>query len=336
MVDNFRVKLYNFIGDYMSFENRILEMLEKSEKPISGEHLAAKFSVSRNSVWKAVNSLREQGYKINAIPNKGYFLAVDNTALSEYAVNKRLKKPRKITVYKTAPSTNTLAKKLAESGSEEGRTIIAESQTAGRGRLGRQFFSPEGGGLYMSIILRPTLPTDQTSLITTAAAVAVCRAIENVFGMQAKIKWVNDIFAHGKKVCGILTEGAINFETGKLDYAVLGIGINISSPKGGFPTELKHIAGSLLTRNCTAADKSGLAASILDNFFDIYENIESREFMKEYQSRSLVLGRNVKFTKNDKEYSGVAEIIDDNAHLSVRLQNGELYTLFAGEVSLKI
>ncbi len=321
----------------MNAEKKILEMLENSDSAVSGEYLASAIGISRSAVWKSVNSLRKAGYKITASTNRGYSLAADNTAVCAAGIKKYLKNDNGIdvSVFKTVPSTNTLAKKAAEAGGREKSVIIAEAQTAGRGRLGRSFFSPNGSGIYMSIILRPSISFADTPLITTAAAVAVCLAIEQTFSLSPKIKWVNDIFLNGKKICGILTEGAVDIESGKFDYAVLGIGINLTAPKGGFPEELQAIADGLL-RKCNSQDKSRLIAAVIDCFFNIYEDISSRRFLDDYRARSLILGKTVRFIKNNEEYCGTALSIDDNAALTVKLPRGDNLCLCAGEVSVRL
>ena len=199
--------------------------------------------------------------------------AIIYTFNGDKMIEKYLRYKFKISTFDVLESTNTTAKELAQNGADEGTVIIAKEQTAGKGRLSRTFFSPNGG-LYMSIILRPTISSEKTTFITAAAAVAVCRAIKTVTGIDTGIKWVNDIYLNGKKVCGILTSGAINSEKKNLDYAILGIGLNIDPPKGGFNKEIKNIATSLFKENCDEDTKARLTAEILNEFFDLYRNIE--------------------------------------------------------------
>lgn len=241
----------------------------------------------------------------------------------------------KFHVFDTVGSTNTEAKTLARDGAQEGDTVVSSFQTAGRGRLTRSFFSPDETGLYMSIVLRPkiTLPT----LITTAAAVAVCVALEKLFGVSPKIKWVNDIFLHGKKVCGILTEAAAEPEKGTLSYAVLGIGINLYPPKDGFPPELTDIAG-YVTDTVEEGMKSRLCASVWQEFFKIYENIDSREFLAEYRERSLVLqsNREVRVIMGDEAKNAYVEEIDGDCSLLLRFEDGTKRKMSSGEISIKL
>lgn len=240
-----------------------------------------------------------------------------------------------IKLYDTVTSTNTLAKQLAEQGAKEGTVIIADSQTAGKGRLGRKFSSPSGTGLYISIILRPKFSAEQALSITTAAAVATANAIETVTDKKAMIKWVNDIYVDGCKVCGILTEGSTDFKTGKLNYAVLGIGVNVSTPNGGFPEEIKEIAGALYKTDAPGNTRNSLAAEILNNFFAYYEHLTERTFLSEYKARSLLNGVKITFALGDEKYAGIVEGIDDECALVVRLSNGRTQTFSAGEISVE-
>ena len=323
----------------MTTKQQVLAILEKRKgKHISGEELAKALGISRNSVWKAINGLRNDGYKLEAIPNKGYCLLEDNDIISQQSVEKHLRNTHffRLTVYNTVGSTNTVLKQLAENGEAEGRVIIANEQTAGKGRMGRSFYSPPNSGAYISILLRPKLSAADSLLITTAAAVAVSRAIESVTGRRTAIKWVNDIYCDGKKVCGILTEASINFEGGTLSYAVLGIGINIASPDGGFPNELKDIATSIYEgKPYSSETRSKLAASVLDNFYELYGNLHTKGFMREYRERSFVIGKEVYVISPNSREEALVLDIDDDARLIVRTASGEIKTLSSGEISIR-
>ena len=197
-------------------------------------------------MWKAIQKLEEAGHKIRAVPKRGYTLAPESDVLTVQSVSRFLDTdmPVYLQVQTEVTSTNTLLKAQAEQGAPEGTVLIAESQTAGKGRLGRHFTSPPGTGIYFSLLLRPHCTAEKSLFITTTAAVAVCEAIEQVTGLNPQIKWVNDIYLNEKKVCGILTEASVDFENGGLNWAVLGIGINIAVPKEGFPEEIRSIAGA--------------------------------------------------------------------------------------------
>ena len=236
--------------------------------------------------------------------------------------------------FKSVNSTNVVASKMAADGCAEGTIVVSDIQTAGRGRLGRTFLSQKGG-IYLSVVLRPTLSPTDVLFITVAAAVAAARAIENVSGKKCDIKWVNDIYINNKKVCGILTEGAFNAEGG-LDYAVLGIGINLFEPKDKFPKELP-LADSVFHRKDIKIFKNRLKKRVirdfLENFFEFYTNIDKKTFVAEYQQRSFLTGKEITYTQNGVVCSAVVEGIDENANLLVK--SGEkVQTLSHGEIQI--
>lgn len=225
-------------------------------------------------------------------------------------------------------STNTVLKELAKSGEKEKTVLVANSQTMGRGRMGRSFYSPSDTGIYMSILLKESAG-DNPTLLTTLAAVAVMKAVEISTGKIANVKWVNDIILDGKKVCGILTEGA--YRGGELEYAVVGIGINVST--NDFPPECKNTAGSL---NESDALKDKIMLSVIDCFFEELEKINSGEFIDFYSSRCETIGKNIKIiSPNGDEREAFAVGIDSNANLIVRYPDMSQGILFSGEVSIR-
>lgn len=237
-----------------------------------------------------------------------------------------------IEYYDRLDSTNRLAKERAEEGASEGLCIISNSQTAGRGRLGRTFCSPADTGLYMSVVLRPTLPPEKVLSVTTAAAVAVCRAIERVSDRKAQIKWVNDVYIDGKKVCGILTEAG--FENGKLSYAVLGIGINVNDPVGGFPEEIAEIATSVF--GAASADREVLAAAVLDAFSEEYAHLSEERYVAEYRARSCLVGKLITVKAPDGDREAMALGVDERCRLLVRYADGREDALSSGDVSIRL
>lgn len=239
-----------------------------------------------------------------------------------------------IIVFDSITSTNTALKQMAADGADEGTVLIAKSQSGGKGRLGRSFLSKEGG-LYLSLLLRPQKSAEASLLITTAAAVAVSRAIEKVCQKNCQIKWVNDIFLNGKKVGGILCEGVINPKTALLQYAVLGIGVNIVEPKDSFGDELKNIATALYSDDEKIEILPILAAEIVNEFMFFYKNLQNREYMSEYKERSMLIGKTVTYIKEDILYTAKVLGIDESARLLLD-QNGEKVVLGAGEVSVRI
>ena len=323
----------------MSVKDEVLKELENNKGDYnSGGQLADNLGVSRNSVWKAIKALEKSGYEINAIPNKGYCLAEKNDILSSYSIKQHLKNPHlDISVFSSVTSTNTILKKMAEQGAKEGTVIIAEEQTAGRGRTGKQFYSPKGTGIYISILLRPDIPAEESLFLTTSAAVATARAIEDVSDKRALIKWVNDIYLEDKKACGILTEGAFNVETGKLDYAIVGIGINVCIPDGGFPDNIKDIATAIFDKQTDSINKrSVLIANLLDYFMEYYKDFKSKSYVKEYIERSMIIGKTITVIEGSKTSVAKAIDIDKNCRLKVQFENGTTKWLSSGEVSTKI
>lgn len=325
----------------MSVRQRVLEMLENNKgRYLSGEKLAGELSVSRSAVWKAVKALQNEGYAIFAVTNKGYCLHADNDILSKQSIERHLGKflhPFRIEVRRAVDSTNNVLKQEAAHGEKEGKVLIAEEQTRGKGRKNRRFFAPAGAGVYMSILLRPRLNAQDATFITAAAAVAVAKSIESVSGKRAKIKWVNDVYCDNKKVCGILTEASLDMESGGVEYAVLGIGVNVNPPAGGFPDELSGLAGSIFDSQSYDADaRSRLAAQILQNFWDYYKNLAHKPFLSEYRERSMLLGRGIFVIEGDAVQKAQALDIDDNCRLVVRFEDNAEKALSSGEVSIKL
>ena len=233
-------------------------------------------------------------------------------------------------------STNAYVREKVDCGEFEGYTVISNEQTAGRGRFGRSFHSPFGTGLYMSTLLRPkNYLSHQAVNITTIAAVAMCEAIEAVSYEKTQIKWVNDIYIRGKKVCGILTEASLSMESGMLEYAVLGIGVNIYRPKNGFPQEIKNIAGCIFetpqndVKNC-------LAAEFLNKFMAYYATLEKTDYVEKYRSRSLVIGKRITVISINQSKSAMVIGIDDNCRLLVKYDDGEEESLSSGEISINL
>lgn len=254
--------------------------------------------------------------------------------INEFEIRKHLKKALPITVLDVTDSTNSEARRLAESGNFGETLIIAKRQTTGRGRLGRSFYS-EDGGLYMSLLLKPDLTPEAVTRVTTAAAVSVVRAVTVVTGIETGIKWVNDIFLNGRKICGILTEGKA-LSSGKLEYAVLGIGINLTAPQGGFPAEISQTAGALFGE-IPAGVADRLAAGIINEFYRIYENgLNPADYIDDYRKFSCIIGKEVTVTKIIDGEKKVATVlsIDGDFRLSVRYADGSEDILSTGEITM--
>lgn len=320
-----------------SVKERLLPLLsDREDKFLSGAEAAKKLGVSRAAVWKAVTSLRKDGYDIEAVTNRGYRISAGD-ALSAEKITENLGKLAdrlKIEVKSSVPSTNALLKEQAAEGAPEGTVLIASEQTAGRGRFSRRFYSPAGSGVYMSILLRPDIPCESAVLITTAAAVAAAEAAEALSGRRAGIKWVNDVLIGGRKICGILTEASVNIESGVLDYAVVGIGINAYAPKEGFPPEISETAAAVFEERRNGL-MSQLAAEVLRGFYKYYEKIGSRECLDAYRKRCVAAGKKITVFSAGKPRSALALDIDDRYRLHVRFADNSEEYLSSGEISIK-
>ena len=318
----------------MTTKEKLLTLLESQQGAfVSGEEIAGALSISRAAVWKAINTLRQEGYPIDAAPHRGYRLLGQGDILSAQGVKKYLKQDLSITVSPCVESTNTLLRSLADQGAPEGTVIIANAQSRGRGRSGRGFFSPGDTGLYLSLLLRPVHASPQQAvMLTAAAASAMCQAMDTLGG-HPEIKWVNDIFQNGRKVCGILSEAAFSLETGAPEYVVIGVGVNAYPPREGFPPELEGIAGALWQQEVPDG-RNQLAAAFLDQFFRLYTAKDPALFLEDYRRRSLVVGRDVTVLLGDQQRTAHALSIDDQCRLLVKYESGETAALSYGEVRL--
>ncbi|MGL5125640.1 MAG: biotin--[acetyl-CoA-carboxylase] ligase [Fusobacteriaceae bacterium] len=320
----------------ITLKNKVLKLLEEHKgKNISGEEIAGIFDVSRTSVWKVIKNLKEQGYKITSVTNKGYVLSEENDFFSQEKIVNSLKECNEfseVQIFKTLDSTNNQAKKMAIEGASSGTLILAEEQTNGRGRRGREFYSPANSGIYMSLILKPNFSMEEIPLITTGACVAVCRAIEKLFQVSPKIKWINDIYLDDKKVCGILTEGVTNFESGSIESVILGIGINFNTMD--FPGELKKKAGSILNEKTQRVSRNDLVSEIVLEIFKVLEEIPERKYLAEYKERSWVLGSYVEVLSSNRNYTAKALDISEDGALIVIDEFGKLEYLNSGEISI--
>lgn len=322
----------------MSVQERVLEALEQNRgKFFSGGALARELAVSRSAVWKAIDRLRDLGYPIDASTNRGYRLLPDSAILSPQSVARYLTVPGlSLEVYPSLSSTNTVLRQRAEEGAPEGTVVLAGQQTAGRGRRDHGFFSPADSGLYVSILLRPAFSAADSLCITTCAAVSAAQTIEDLAKVPADIKWVNDLFCRGKKVCGILTEAALDLEGGGLRYAIVGIGLNLFPPKEGLPPELSQIVGSVFPAPPELPDcRSRAAAGILNRFFTDYPRLLDKPFFEEYRRRSFVLGQEITILSGGEARSALALDLDRDFQLVVREADGTLSSLSSGEVSIR-
>lgn len=321
----------------MKLKDKILNLLSKKETEfISGQYLAEFFNVSRNAIWKAVNSLRQDGYNIYAVQNKGYTLDSSGVFTGEI-IKSYMHSPVKIEYIPNVTSTNDIIMEYGKNGREEFVAVVADSQSHGRGRKGRIFYSPDNAGTYFSILLRPNIHFSESLYITTAAAAAVTEAIKQLYNIDTEIKWVNDVYYKGKKICGILTEAHIDMESGTVDYAALGIGINIFEPEGSYHKDIKNIAGAAFCRNMFDNKiRCEITAKVIDIFYEYYKNLSSMTFLDIYKSRSFLTGKNIMFEKDGIMQKAFVKGIDDRCRLSVILENGIEENLLSCEVSLSL
>ena len=318
----------------MSTKNEVLKVLEERRGVyISGEELAGTLGVSRTAVWKAISALIRDGVGIESLSGSGYMLPKEANTLSVQGIEKYLSVDGlQIEIFKEVDSTNNVAKKLASEGAKEGTVVFALSQNGGKGRLGRRFYSPSESGVYMTVVLRPS--ANKVPYLTVLGAVAVAEGIERAGGKSTAIKWVNDVYADGKKCCGILTEAVADLESGGVEFAVVGIGINVTTPEGGFAPEIRDVA----TAVCDGVDdaRNKVSAEVLNRYFEYYRNFDRDEIASVYKAKSFLIGREITVVKNDRELPAIAVDIDSDCHLVVQYKDSTRETLYAGEVSLKL
>lgn len=337
----------------MDLKKEILTILENNrDKAISGQALGQRLGVSRAAAWKAVQALRSEGHQIIAATNRGYQLAQNSDLLTEEGIRRHLQKPfcqMPVYVFKQLDSTNEEAKRIALQEDASSCAVFSESQTKGKGRYGKSFFSPAQTGLYMSLLLRPQGDMHSLLSLTFAAAVAVCRAIEELTDCRPKIKWVNDVYLEQKKICGILTEAVSDFESARAQWVIIGIGVNVKTPLQSFPEELQETAGSLDRPDLS---RSRLAAQILNELLDLCRELgflapsaralsssgdparAKEALLNEYRKRSLVLGKTISYTKAGTLCQALALDINQEGNLLVRDEKGGLSLLKSGEISI--
>ena len=312
----------------MSTKDRVLKILiEGSNEYISGEAIADRLGVSRAAVWKAIKALRSDGYAINAVTNRGYILGSDNDIITPDLIAAHLKNDIEVLCYPTIDSTNNEAKRLLGSGKTNIFLVTADEQTSGRGRQGKSFYSPALTGVYLTLVLHPMRTLGSTVSVTTAAAVAVCRAVERLTDKAPQIKWVNDVYLGGKKICGILTEAVTDFETQTVTSVIIGVGMNIKTVN--FPSDVENAA----SLDCDIK-RAELIAAIADELCRVSES-PSSEYMDYYRTHSMIIGKRINFIRNGVVTPATAEYIDKNGGLAVRLENGEITTLTSGEISIR-
>lgn len=325
----------------MTTREELLALFEKNRGFfISGQHIAQNLKVSRTAVWKAVKKLQKEGYDITAVTNRGYCLSMDTDIISVEGIKEHLhgyyKEKANIEVFRTVDSTNNICRVRANEGYSSGYIAIASSQSSGRGRRGREFYSPADTGVYVSFLLTPeNIHGAEIAKVTTISAVAVCNAIEKLTDKKPQIKWVNDVFVDGRKVCGILSEASYDLEDGKLDCVIVGIGINLYPPRNGFPEALADTAGSVLDTPGQIS-RNHLIAEVLTNFADLYLHDNEFEYVDEYRKRSFVIGKEIDVITPKSTVHAYALAINDDCSLQVRYEDGHEESLTSGEISIRV
>ncbi len=326
----------------MSRETVLALLREKSGAFLSGEELSRELGLSRAAVWKAVDALRREGYGIEARTGMGYRLLTAPDALTEKEIRHFLPPTavvgRTLRCFDEIDSTNTYAKQLALEGGEDGTVVVANCQTAGRGRMSRSFQSPRDKGIYLTVLLRPDMEVERMLPVTAMAGVAVCRAVEQVCGVRPGLKWPNDPVLDGKKLCGILTELSLEADTGRLEYLVVGIGLNVLHTAADFSPDVAPIATSLSMALGHSVSRPALAAALIAQLDRLYADLKAgalEGYLAQYRRDCVNLGRTVQLLSPGGSETVEAVGIDPEFGLTVRCPDGTEKTVRSGEVSVR-
>lgn len=321
-------------------KTEILRLLRGQDGYVSGQQLCEQLGVSRTAVWKVINQLKDEGYQVEAIRNKGYRILNQPDLMTQEEIQSRIADSTKwagqsLYVYPVTDSTNIQAKQLGDIGALHGTLVVADKQNAGRGRRGRSWESPQGCSIYMSILLRPNFMPDKASMLTLVMAYSVYKALKNCTGLNVQIKWPNDLVINGKKVVGILTE--MSTEIDYINHVVIGVGINVNMES--FPMEIAEKATSLRIEAGGVIQRSQIIAEIMRQFEQGYEKFletEDLSWLKDAYNTCLVnCGREVLIHGAESPYCAQALGINDTGELLVRRENGSEEAVYAGEVSVR-
>jgi len=316
----------------------ILKKLRESSDYISGQQFCEEFGVSRTAVWKVINQLKEDGYQIEAVRNKGYRIAACPDVMTKEAVGSMLTTDwagQTIVYFDETDSTNTQAKKLGEQGAVHGTLVLAELQNSAKGRRGRGWIAPAGENIYMTILLRPDIEPVHAPMLTLVMAHSTVLAIRRITGLEALIKWPNDVIVGRKKVCGILTE--MSAEVDYINHVVIGVGINVNMQE--IPSDLEAKATTLSREKGELIKRADLAAEVMNRFEADYQMfMESRDLSRlknSYNQMLVNINKEVSIQEVDREYRGQALGINENGELLVKKTDGSIEAIFAGEVSVR-
>ena len=320
--------------------SRLIALLREGKSYISGQEICETFGVSRNAVWKAIEDLRREGYEIEAVRNRGYRMTEDPDVFSRNEILSRLKTGyigRELYFYDKTDSTNIRIRQLSDT-TDTGCLAVADMQEAGRGRRGRGWVSPAGTNIYMSLLLKPDIDPSDAPMITLLMALAVAGGIRHETGLDARIKWPNDIVVNGKKVCGILTE--MELETDYIRDAIVGIGINVNQGDiSSFPEEIRNTATSLRIEGGKSVMRAALVADIMNGFEGLYEDFlrtgNLSSVRKDYEELLVSLNKEVRVLDPKGEYDGISRGINEKGELLVEVSDGSIRPVYAGEVSVR-
>lgn len=319
-------------------KNQIIRLLKEKKDYVSGQDICALLGVSRTAVWKNINALKNMGYVIDSVNNRGYMLISEPDLLSAEGISSYLCTEwlgQNIIYQEEMESSNVRAKQIGEMNGENGTVVVTDCQTAGRGRRGKTWISPKGVNIYFSILLRPELLAQKASMITLIAAMALADAVKKETDLMVQIKWPNDVIVNGKKISGILTESSTDMEY--VNYVVVGIGVNCNQKQ--FENEIKDVASSLALEGCQDINRNQLLAMFLQSFELYYSKFLEKEDLSglkdEYNSMLVNCGRQVRIIEKNQERIFKAVGIDDTGALIVEDENGKEQTIISGEVSVR-
>lgn len=319
-------------------KTKILKILRNSKGYVSGQEMCEQLHVSRTAVWKVMNQLKEEGYVIEAVSNRGYQLIESPDTVTDYEVLSQMKTKvigQKVVYFDTTDSTNQQAKIIAEEKESHGILVTAEVQNSGRGRRGRTWLSPRGTGIWMSLVLKPTLAPENASMLTLVTALAIVKAMEENTNLSPKIKWPNDIILNGRKVCGILTE--MSSELDYIHYIIVGIGINGNTE--AFEDEIAKVATSIKIEQGTSVNRSAIIAAVMATFEEYYERFletnDLSQLKEEYNSYLVHKGVKVRILNGAEEYEATALGIDERGELVVECLDRSIKKVRSGEVSVR-
>lgn len=319
-------------------KTEVLKILREADSYVSGQQLCEQFGVSRTAIWKVICQLKEDGYEIEAVKNRGYRIRETPDVMTAEELHSRLETVwmgRECVYLKSVDSTNNCAKRLAEEGAAAGTLVVAEEQTGGKGRRGRNWTSARGENIMMTLILRPGIRPEHASRLTLLMAMGVAGGIRKVTGLPAGIKWPNDVVVNGRKVCGILTE--LSTEVDYINYVVIGAGINVNQEY--FPEEIRNVAGSLYMETGKKVQRAELAAAVLEELEKLYGIfLQTEDLSALYQSYNELCvnrGHEIRVLDPGKEYTGITDGINASGELLVRRADGSVTCVYAGEVSVR-